>query len=204
MSSTYVLTIHRSGLQSSSTTDEPTVWCLTSSWAMSLSSVCLPTTWWVPARSPAPPKTALSFRKQVKHQQIALCDFNPWKNIDCKPSPPSGLAYKPPTHKDHDFSQAPKFTHPLVNRSVIAGYNATLSCSVRGIPKVSLQWLIIAPLVAIYILTPWNLLKVHVEQFKTVLNVVRDTTLYAFPETYDGQSRRVCLYGPMLLCISTR
>lgn len=57
----------------------------------------------------------------------------------CKLSPPSGIAYKPPTHKDHDFSQAPKFTHPLVNRSVIAGYNATLSCSVRGIPKVSVQ-----------------------------------------------------------------
>lgn len=50
---------------------------------------------------------------------------------------PSGIAYKPPSHKDHDFSEAPKFTHPLVNRSVIAGYSATLSCSVRGIPKVS-------------------------------------------------------------------
>lgn len=49
----------------------------------------------------------------------------------------SGIAYKPPAHKDRDFSEAPKFTHPLVNRSVIAGYNATLSCSVRGIPKVS-------------------------------------------------------------------
>ncbi|XP_075877287.1 myosin-binding protein C, cardiac-type [Nelusetta ayraudi] len=51
-----------------------------------------------------------------------------------------GMAYKPPTHKDHDFSQAPKFTHPLVNRSVIAGYNATLSCSVRGIPKPKVTW----------------------------------------------------------------
>lgn len=49
----------------------------------------------------------------------------------------SGIDYKPPGHKEHDFSEAPKFTHPLVNRSVIAGYNATLSCSVRGIPKVS-------------------------------------------------------------------
>uniref|UniRef100_A0A8C4I443 Myosin binding protein C3 n=1 Tax=Dicentrarchus labrax TaxID=13489 RepID=A0A8C4I443_DICLA len=48
----------------------------------------------------------------------------------------TGIAYKPPSHKEHDFSEAPKFTHPLVNRSVIAGYNATLSCSVRGIPKV--------------------------------------------------------------------
>ncbi|XP_041647361.1 myosin-binding protein C, cardiac-type isoform X3 [Cheilinus undulatus] len=52
----------------------------------------------------------------------------------------TGMEYKPPSHKDHDFSEAPKFTHPLVNRSVIAGYNATLSCSVRGIPKPKVTW----------------------------------------------------------------
>lgn len=51
-----------------------------------------------------------------------------------------GTVYKPPTHKQHDLSEAPKFTRPLVNRSVIAGYNATLSCSVRGTPKVSVEW----------------------------------------------------------------
>uniref|UniRef100_A0A674GYG2 Myosin binding protein C3 n=1 Tax=Taeniopygia guttata TaxID=59729 RepID=A0A674GYG2_TAEGU len=48
----------------------------------------------------------------------------------------TGTTYKPPCYKEHDFSEAPKFTHPLVNRSVIAGYNTTLSCAVRGIPKV--------------------------------------------------------------------
>ncbi|MCI4393061.1 hypothetical protein PGIGA_G00153070 [Pangasianodon gigas] len=52
----------------------------------------------------------------------------------------TGIEYKPPTYKDHDFSEAPKFTHPLVNRSVIAGYNATLSCAVRGIPKPKITW----------------------------------------------------------------
>ncbi|KAM9366083.1 myosin-binding protein C, cardiac-type [Symphorus nematophorus] len=52
----------------------------------------------------------------------------------------TGIAYKPPSHKEHDFSEAPKFTHPLVNRSIIAGYNATLSCSVRGIPKPKVTW----------------------------------------------------------------
>ncbi|XP_036950562.1 myosin-binding protein C, cardiac-type isoform X3 [Acanthopagrus latus] len=52
----------------------------------------------------------------------------------------TGIVYKPPSHKDHDFSEAPKFTHPLVNRSIIAGYNATLSCSVRGIPKPKVTW----------------------------------------------------------------
>ncbi|XP_038139784.1 myosin-binding protein C, cardiac-type isoform X5 [Cyprinodon tularosa] len=52
----------------------------------------------------------------------------------------SGIDYKSPTYKEHDFSEAPKFTHPLVNRSVIAGYNATLSCAVRGIPKPKVTW----------------------------------------------------------------
>lgn len=50
----------------------------------------------------------------------------------------TGIVYKHPSYKEHDFSEAPKFTHPLVSRSVISGYNATLSCSVRGIPKVSM------------------------------------------------------------------
>ncbi|XP_039975946.1 myosin-binding protein C, cardiac-type isoform X2 [Xiphias gladius] len=52
----------------------------------------------------------------------------------------TGIAYKPPSYKEHDFSEAPKFTHPLVNRSIIAGYSATLSCSVRGIPKPKVTW----------------------------------------------------------------
>nr|XP_057933042.1 myosin-binding protein C, cardiac-type [Doryrhamphus excisus] len=52
----------------------------------------------------------------------------------------TGMDYKFPTFKEPDFSEAPKFTHPLVNRSVIAGYNATLSCSVRGIPKPKVTW----------------------------------------------------------------
>ncbi|XP_036399032.1 myosin-binding protein C, cardiac-type isoform X1 [Megalops cyprinoides] len=52
----------------------------------------------------------------------------------------TGIVYKPPVYKEHNFSEAPKFTHPLVSRSVIAGYNATLSCSVRGIPKPKVTW----------------------------------------------------------------
>uniref|UniRef100_A0A8C3EW13 Myosin-binding protein C, cardiac-type n=1 Tax=Corvus moneduloides TaxID=1196302 RepID=A0A8C3EW13_CORMO len=52
----------------------------------------------------------------------------------------TGTIYKPPSYKAHDFSEAPKFTHPLVNRSVIAGYNTTLSCAVRGIPKPKIFW----------------------------------------------------------------
>uniref|UniRef100_A0A8B9DG85 Myosin-binding protein C, cardiac-type n=1 Tax=Anser cygnoides TaxID=8845 RepID=A0A8B9DG85_ANSCY len=52
----------------------------------------------------------------------------------------TGTTYKPPCYKEHDFSEPPKFTHPLVNRSVIAGYNTTLSCAVRGIPKPKIYW----------------------------------------------------------------
>uniref|UniRef100_H3CVJ4 Myosin-binding protein C, cardiac-type n=1 Tax=Tetraodon nigroviridis TaxID=99883 RepID=H3CVJ4_TETNG len=52
----------------------------------------------------------------------------------------TGVVYKPPTHKEHDLSEAPKFTRPLVSRSVIAGYTATLSCSVRGVPKPKVTW----------------------------------------------------------------
>ncbi|XP_037605774.1 myosin-binding protein C, cardiac-type isoform X3 [Sebastes umbrosus] len=52
----------------------------------------------------------------------------------------TGIEYKPPTYKELDFSQAPKFTHPLVNRSIIAGYSTTLSCSVRGMPKPKVTW----------------------------------------------------------------
>uniref|UniRef100_A0A7N8XI13 Myosin binding protein C3 n=1 Tax=Mastacembelus armatus TaxID=205130 RepID=A0A7N8XI13_9TELE len=52
----------------------------------------------------------------------------------------TGMAYKLPTYKEADFSHAPKFTHPLVNRSIIAGYNATLSCAVSGIPKPKVTW----------------------------------------------------------------
>uniref|UniRef100_A0A672MSL2 Myosin binding protein C, cardiac n=1 Tax=Sinocyclocheilus grahami TaxID=75366 RepID=A0A672MSL2_SINGR len=52
----------------------------------------------------------------------------------------TGIVYKPPSYKERDFSEVPKFTHPLMSRSVIAGYNATLSCSVRGIPKPKITW----------------------------------------------------------------
>ncbi|XP_063174279.1 myosin-binding protein C, cardiac-type [Candoia aspera] len=52
----------------------------------------------------------------------------------------TGAVYKPPNYKEHDFSETPKFTHPLSNRSVVSGYNATLSCAVRGSPKPKIFW----------------------------------------------------------------
>nr|XP_060460441.1 myosin-binding protein C, cardiac-type [Panthera onca] len=54
--------------------------------------------------------------------------------------PRPGITYEPPNYKALDFSEAPSFTRPLVNRSVIAGYNATLCCAVRGSPKPKVSW----------------------------------------------------------------
>uniref|UniRef100_A0A8W4FF03 Myosin-binding protein C, cardiac-type n=1 Tax=Sus scrofa TaxID=9823 RepID=A0A8W4FF03_PIG len=54
--------------------------------------------------------------------------------------PRPAIKYEPPSYKALDFSEAPSFTRPLVNRSVIAGYNTTLCCAVRGSPKPQISW----------------------------------------------------------------
>ncbi|MBN3303680.1 MYPC1 protein, partial [Amia calva] len=51
-----------------------------------------------------------------------------------------GLNYKNPDYKDFDFTEPPKFTHPLVNTIAVAGYNATLNCSVRANPRPKVIW----------------------------------------------------------------
>ncbi|XP_054463205.1 myosin binding protein Ca [Anoplopoma fimbria] len=53
----------------------------------------------------------------------------------------SGLSYKPPPFKEKDASHSPKFTARLVDRSVVAGYSAAISCSVRGFPKPKIVWM---------------------------------------------------------------
>uniref|UniRef100_A0A8C9VTV1 Myosin-binding protein C, slow-type n=1 Tax=Scleropages formosus TaxID=113540 RepID=A0A8C9VTV1_SCLFO len=52
-----------------------------------------------------------------------------------------GLHLKIPEYNDYDFTEAPKFTQPLVNTSAIAGYNATLNCSVRANPRPKIMWM---------------------------------------------------------------
>ncbi|MBN3283153.1 MYPC1 protein, partial [Polyodon spathula] len=47
-----------------------------------------------------------------------------------------GSNYKSPDYQEYDFTEPPKFTHPLVTTIAVAGYNATLNCSVRANPRV--------------------------------------------------------------------
>lgn len=53
----------------------------------------------------------------------------------------TGLTYNPPPFKEKDISSSPKFTAPLVDRSVVAGYSAAISCAVRGHPKPKIIWM---------------------------------------------------------------
>ncbi|XP_026212817.1 myosin binding protein Ca isoform X3 [Anabas testudineus] len=53
----------------------------------------------------------------------------------------TGLAYNPPPYKERDINRSPKFTAPLVDRSVVAGYTTAISCAVRGYPKPKIIWM---------------------------------------------------------------
>ncbi|RXN05480.1 myosin-binding H-like protein [Labeo rohita] len=51
------------------------------------------------------------------------------------------IVYKPLEYKEHDFSEAPKFTAPLSDRAATVGYTTKLLCAVRGSPKPKIEWL---------------------------------------------------------------
>uniref|UniRef100_A0AAY4AI79 Myosin binding protein C, fast type a n=1 Tax=Denticeps clupeoides TaxID=299321 RepID=A0AAY4AI79_9TELE len=53
--------------------------------------------------------------------------------------PKTGI--KAATYTEKDMSCSPKFTTPLVDRSVIAGYSTAISCAVRGFPKPKIIWM---------------------------------------------------------------
>ncbi|XP_036447754.1 myosin binding protein Ha isoform X3 [Colossoma macropomum] len=53
----------------------------------------------------------------------------------------TGIVYKPPEYKEHDFSEAPKFTAPLSDRAATVGYSTRLLCAVRGSPKPKIEWM---------------------------------------------------------------
>ncbi|KAM7381759.1 hypothetical protein PAMA_012552 [Pampus argenteus] len=53
----------------------------------------------------------------------------------------TGLEIKRSPFKEKDMACMPKFTRPLVNRSVVAGYSTAISCAVRGFPKPKIVWM---------------------------------------------------------------
>ncbi|KAG7270313.1 hypothetical protein CRUP_030213 [Coryphaenoides rupestris] len=60
---------------------------------------------------------------------------------DCALIVKEGLQLKTPQYIDHDFKEAPRFTQPLINTFAVAGYNATLNCSVRANPRPKMIWM---------------------------------------------------------------
>ncbi|XP_072301521.1 myosin-binding protein C, fast-type-like [Eucyclogobius newberryi] len=53
----------------------------------------------------------------------------------------SGLEFNPRPFQEMDMSRSPKFTAPLVDRSVVAGYTTAISCAVRGFPRPKIVWM---------------------------------------------------------------
>ncbi|KAG7336471.1 hypothetical protein KOW79_001164 [Hemibagrus wyckioides] len=53
----------------------------------------------------------------------------------------TGLEFKCAPFKEKDMNCAPKFTTPLVDRSVVMGYTTAISCSVKGFPKPKIIWM---------------------------------------------------------------
>ncbi|XP_067830594.1 myosin binding protein Ca isoform X2 [Heptranchias perlo] len=78
---------------------------------------------------------------RVFSENICGLSDNSRKSKDTAYIQKDSKSYVPPGYKEHDFSLAPKFTQPLLDRSVIAGYTTKLSCSVRGCPKPRIVWM---------------------------------------------------------------
>uniref|UniRef100_A0A8C6L070 Myosin binding protein Ca n=1 Tax=Nothobranchius furzeri TaxID=105023 RepID=A0A8C6L070_NOTFU len=55
--------------------------------------------------------------------------------------PGISLMYNPKLFKEVGMNHSPKFIAPLLDRSVIAGYNTAISCAVRGYPKPKIIWM---------------------------------------------------------------
>ncbi|KAM6898805.1 myosin-binding protein C, fast-type-like isoform 2-T2 [Lycodopsis pacificus] len=53
----------------------------------------------------------------------------------------TGLELKKISYKEKEISCVPKFTQPLIDRSVVAGYSTAITCSVKGYPKPKIVWM---------------------------------------------------------------
>ncbi|XP_063308730.1 immunoglobulin-like and fibronectin type III domain-containing protein 1 [Pelobates fuscus] len=52
-----------------------------------------------------------------------------------------GSTYTPPEYKEREFTEAPKFTQALNDRTTTHGYSTKLYCCVRGSPKPKIVWM---------------------------------------------------------------
>ncbi|XP_031699370.1 myosin-binding protein C, fast-type-like isoform X1 [Anarrhichthys ocellatus] len=53
----------------------------------------------------------------------------------------TALDHKKSPYKEKEICCVPKFTQPLVDRSVVAGYSTAISCAVKGYPKPKIVWM---------------------------------------------------------------
>ncbi|MEE6517472.1 hypothetical protein FKM82_027683, partial [Ascaphus truei] len=51
------------------------------------------------------------------------------------------IGYIPVEYKERDFTEAPKFTQALNDKSTTTGYSTKMFCSVRGYPKPKIVWM---------------------------------------------------------------
>ncbi|XP_069565073.1 myosin binding protein Ca [Brachyistius frenatus] len=80
-----------------------------------------------------------SFR--VYSENICGLSDEPGVSKNTAAIPKTGLDYDPAPFKEMDTHRSPKFTAPLVDRSVVAGYTTAISCAVRGNPKPKIIWM---------------------------------------------------------------
>ncbi len=156
--------LSRNGSLFMSTTDGQTAQLPIWSWATNTCSASTVKTSAAWARSRATARTRLSLPRQVwqcAHVQcsmfVSVCLFVVWiafytnigrhisadlwglTNLPALPPFSIGLETKVNPYKEMDVSCVPKFTQPLVDRSVVAGYSTAISCAVKGFPRVNMH-----------------------------------------------------------------
>lgn len=137
----------RNGSRFMSTTDGQTARRQTWSWATSTSSASTARTCAARAMRRARAKTQLKSPRQVceyvcyfqgvLHMLTPIVSCVTLFSLCFAPHLFTGLVLKDNQYKEKDMSCVPKFTQPLVDRSVVAGYSTAISCAVKGFPRVS-------------------------------------------------------------------
>lgn len=156
----------RNGSLFMSTTDDQTARLRIWSWATNTCSASTVKTSAAWVRSRASARTRLSLPRQVSahadmYSTIYVCMclnvffhtllemssilhisaliYGCWLHLPALPHFSIGLELKRNPYKEKDVSCSPKFTQPLVDRSVVAGYSTAISCAVRGFPRVNMH-----------------------------------------------------------------